>query len=296
MTVSPLDALLATFDRHIDSRSAAAASSTSSAVAGPSNLRRNELRNLITGSSSTPLTEPTTQHSLSPLERAIYYEVENRRDALRRKQKELDFWEAYENELADTPMKMPTSTAALQRQIADKKERMRELEGQSKLRVETARALESSAVIQKALSTTSPRAKGKKGESAEGDTEQSKRYASTRDLLEVRDDQTLEFFKIFNEIREVKKERDGVKAQIREQRLETLRLLEAIKSIKADIRARQLDPSGSTQQDSDASQDVAVVQRVEQMQREINEARSKKELVKGILRVSHSTFFPFCLS
>ncbi|KAJ1023015.1 hypothetical protein NDA13_005063 [Ustilago tritici] len=282
MAVSPLDALLATFDRHIDSRSSAA----SSAAAGPSalNLRRNDLRNLINGSSAIPSTS-SVQPQLSPLERAIYYEVENRRHALDRKQKELDFWETYENELADTPMKMPTSTAALERQIADKKQRLRELQGQSRLRVETARALESSAVIQKLLSTTSPTAKGKKGNSGEEETEESKRYASTRNLLEMRDDQALEFLKIFNEIREVKKERVTVKARIREQRLETLKLLEMIKGIKADIRNRQLHPSsGGRQQDSDGSQDIAIVQKVQQMQREINEARSKKELVKGILR------------
>ena len=153
--------------------------------------------------------------------------------------------------------------------------------------METARALESSAVIQKLLSTTSPTAKGKKGDSGEEETEESKRYASTRNLLEVRDDQALEFLKIFNEIREVKKERVTVKARIREQRLETLKLLETIKGIKADIRNRQLHPSsGGRQQDSDGSQDIAIVQKVQQMQREINEARSKKELVKGILRVS----------
>ncbi|SPC62714.1 uncharacterized protein UHOD_05787 [Ustilago sp. UG-2017b] len=282
MAVSPLDALLATFDRHIGSRSSAA----SSAVAGPSSLklRRNDLRNLINGSSAIPSTS-SVQPQLSPLERAIHYEVENRRHALHRKQKELDFWETYENELADTPMKMPTSTAALERQIADKKQRLRELQGQSRLRVETARALESSAVIQKLLSTTSPTAKGKKGDSGEEETEESKRYASTRNLLEVRDDQALEFLKIFNEIREVKKERVTVKARIREQRLETLKLLETIKGIKADIRNRQLHPSsGGRQQDSDGSQDIAIVQKVQQMQREINEARSKKELVKGILR------------
>lgn len=71
-----------------------------------------------------------------------------------------------------------------------------------------------------------------------------------------------------------------------EQRLETMKLLENIKVIKADIRNRQLHPSGSQRQDSDASQDLAVVEKVQQVQREINEARSKKELVKGILRVS----------
>jgi hypothetical protein len=72
-----------------------------------------------------------------------------------------------------------------------------------------------------------------------------------------------------------------------EQRLKTLRLLESIKAIKAEIRSRQLNPAGSVAaNDSDASQDMAAVRRVQQMQREINEARSKKELVKGILRVS----------
>ena len=72
-----------------------------------------------------------------------------------------------------------------------------------------------------------------------------------------------------------------------EQRLKTLRLLESIKAIKAEIRTRQLNPAGSgAANDSDASQDMAAVRKVQQMQREINEARSKKELVKGILRVS----------
>lgn len=72
-----------------------------------------------------------------------------------------------------------------------------------------------------------------------------------------------------------------------EQRLKTLRLLESIKAIKAEIRARQLNPAGSgAANDSDAPQDMGAVKKVQQMQREINEARSKKELVKGILRVS----------
>lgn len=65
-----------------------------------------------------------------------------------------------------------------------------------------------------------------------------------------------------------------------------MKLLETIKTIKADIRTRQLHPAGSQRQDSDTSQDLAIVQKVQQMQREIQEARSKKELVKGILRVS----------
>lgn len=65
-----------------------------------------------------------------------------------------------------------------------------------------------------------------------------------------------------------------------------MKLLESIKNIKADIRNRQLHPPSSAPQDSDASQDIAVVHKVQQMQREITEARSKKELVKGILRVS----------
>jgi len=71
-----------------------------------------------------------------------------------------------------------------------------------------------------------------------------------------------------------------------EQRLETMKLLENIKAIKADIRSRQLRPAASGTQTSGASPDIVVVQKVQQMQREINEARSKKELVKGILRVS----------
>lgn len=284
MTVSPLDALLATFDQHIDSHAAAAAQrlATSSSSAGPSNLRRNELRQLLAPSSSdTTASSPASQLTLSPLERAIYYEVENRRHTLHRKQKELEFWEAYESELADQPMKMPTSTSALETQIAEKKRRLRELEGENKLRIETARALESSAVIQKVLSTTSPLP----SQSRISD-DAAKQYASTRRLLNERDDQALAFLKVFNETRTVKQERIKVKAQIREQRLETMRLLESIKTIKADIRARQLHPSGAPAGDSDASQDIAVVQKVQQMQREINEARSKKELVKGILRVS----------
>lgn len=286
MTVSPLDALLATFDRHIDSTTAAQRTAASS-VAGPSSLalRRDELRNLIaptslSSSSSAPL-------QLSPLERAIYYEVENRRHHLQRKSKELDFWEAYETELAEEPIKMPTSTSALSRQIEENKQRLRELEAENRIKTETAKALESSAVIQKELSTTSPPSSdSRQGDQAAGQQEQ---YASTRKLLQQRDDQALEFLKIFNNIQAIKRERIQVKARIRDQRAETIKLLENIKSVKADIRNRQLHPSSGSagQQDSDTSQqDLAVVQKVQQMQREINEARSKKELVKGILRVS----------
>lgn len=280
MTVSPLDALLATFDKHIDSHAAAAQRLAAAPIAGPSSLRlrSSELRNLIAPTSSSSESSSSTSLTLSPLERAIYYEVENRRDALSRKAKELDFWEAYENEFADQPMKMPTSTSALESQIEEKKRRLRELEGENKLRVETGRALESSAVIQKVLSTTSPRKPNPKEEAT------TQQYASTRELLDQRDDQALEFLKLFNQTRSVKQERIAVKAKIREQRLETVKLLEQIKNIKADIRSRQLNPSGSSQSDPDASQDIAVVNKVQQMQREINEARSKKELVKGILR------------
>ena len=296
MTVSPLDALLATFDKHIDSRSAAAQRSTASAVAGPSalNLRRDELRNLIAPAASSSTAAKPLQ--LSPMERAIYYEVENRRHGLERKAKELDFWEAYENELADQPMKMPTSVSALERQIAEKKQRLRELEGENRLKMETARALEASAVIQKVLSTTSPATRADEDEGEERQPQ----YASTRKLLDERDDQALEFLKIFNQVRDVKRERIEVKARIREQRLETMKLLETIKNIKSDIRNRQLHPAGAATQDSDTSQDLAIVQKVQQMQREINEARSKKELVKGILRVSitpsHILFRLPCIS
>ncbi|SJX64055.1 uncharacterized protein SRS1_14710 [Sporisorium reilianum f. sp. reilianum] len=274
MTVSPLDALLATFDKHIDSHTAAAA-----AVAGPSSLslRRGELRRLIAPSTTDDTSDSPSAPRLSPLERAIYYEVENRRHTLERKAKELDFWEAYETELAGAPMKMPTSASALERQIADKKQRLRQLEAENVLKVETTRALEASAVIQKVLSTTSP---ANKGEEPEGD----KQYASTRKLLDERDDQALEFLRVFNETRAIKQQRVEVKARIREQRLETMKQLDTIKTIKADIRTRQLHPSASAHQDSDASQDLATVQKVQQVQREINEARSKKELVKGILR------------
>ncbi|GAC92462.1 hypothetical protein UM03808.1 [Pseudozyma hubeiensis SY62] len=280
MTVSPLDALLATFDRHIDSHTAAAAAqraAASTSEAGPSSLglRRNELRNLIAPSTSA---SSSSEAQLSPLERAVYYEVENRRHSLNRKTKELDFWEAYENELTNKPMKMPTSSSALERQIAEKKQRLRQLEAENRLKVETARALESSAVIQKVLSTTSPASN--KGER---DTD-GKHYSSTRELLDERDDQALEFLRVFNEIRSIKEQRVEVKAKIRDQRLDTMKLLENIKSIKADIRNRQLHPAGSATNDPDASQDIAVVQKVQQMQREVNEARSKKELVKGILR------------
>ncbi|CBQ68420.1 conserved hypothetical protein [Sporisorium reilianum SRZ2] len=273
MTVSPLDALLATFDKHIDSHTAAAA-----AVAGPSSLslRRGELRRLIAPSITDDTSASPSAPRLSPLERAIYYEVENRRHTLERKAKELDFWEAYETELADAPMRMPTSTSALERQIADKKQRLRQLEAENVLKVETTRALEASAVIQKVLSTTSPANKGE----ADGD----KQYASTRKLLDERDDQALEFLRVFNETRAIKQQRVEVKARIREQRLETMKQLDTIKTIKADIRTCQLHPSASARQDSDASQDLATVQKVQQVQREINEARSKKELVKGILR------------
>ncbi|SPO28602.1 uncharacterized protein UTRI_04480 [Ustilago trichophora] len=284
MTVSPLDALLATFDRHIDSTTAAQRTAASS-VAGPSSLalRRDELRNLIAPTS--PSSSSSAPLQLSPLERAIYYEVENRRQHLQRKSKELDFWEAYETELAEEPMKMPTSTSALSRQIEEKKKRLRELEAENRLKTETAKALESSAVIQKVLSTTSPLSSdSRQGDEAAG---QQGQYASTRKLLEQRDDQALEFLKIFNDIQAIKRERIQVKARIRDQRAETMKLLENIKSVKADIRNRQLHPSSGPagQQDSDTSQqDLAVVQKVQQMQREINEARSKKELVKGILR------------
>lgn len=275
MTTSPLDALLATLDRHIDSQAAAVASSE----AGPSSLglQRNELGNLIAPSTSL---SSSTEPQLSPLERAIYYEVENRRDNLSRKAKELDFWEAYETQLAGKVTKMPTSSSALQRQIADKKQELKQLEAENKLKVETARALESSAVIVKVLSTTSPAAKRDEQKADQ------KTYASTRKLLDERDDQALEFLRVFNQIRSIKKQRIEVKARIREQRLETMKLLENIKAIKADIRSRQLRPAASGTQTSGASPDIVVVQKVQQMQREINEARSKKELVKGILRVS----------
>ncbi|SPO28090.1 uncharacterized protein UTRI_04480_B [Ustilago trichophora] len=287
MAASPLDALLATFDRHIDSTTAAQRTAASS-VAGPSSLalRRDEIRNLIAPTSPSPTSSASLQ--LSPLERAIYYEVENRRNHLQRKSKELDFWEAYETELAEEPMKMPTSTSALSQQIEEKKQRLRELEAQNRLKTETAKALESSAVIQKVLSTTSPPSSdSRQGDEGAGQEQQQEQYASTRKLLEQRDDQALEFLKIFNDIQAIKRERIQVKARIRDQRAETMKLLENIKNVKADIRNRQLRPSSGSagQQDSDASQqDIAVVQKVQQMQREINEARSKKELVKGILR------------
>ncbi|GAC74148.1 hypothetical protein PANT_10c00028 [Moesziomyces antarcticus T-34] len=281
MAVSPLDSLLATFDRHIEQKAAADQRLISAAQAGPSSLalRRDEVRNLITGSSGEP--SHSTSLQLSPLERAIYYEVEGRRYKLHRKQRELDFWAAYQDELADRPTKMPTSKSALETQIADKRARLMELEARDKLRVETTRALESSAAIQRVLTTTSPTpSTSKQGE---------EHYATTRELLNQRDDQALAFLKTFNETRAIKDERIAVKAEIREQRLKTLRLLESIKAIKAEIKAeirtRQLNPAGSgAANDSDASQDMAAVRKVQQMQREINEARSKKELVKGILR------------
>lgn len=220
MTVSPLDAVLTAFDRHIESRAAAAQRPTASPIAGPSSLhlRREELRNLIAPASGSDASSSAAKLQLSPLERAIYYEVENRRLALERKSKELDFWEAYEKELADNPMKMPTSAAALQRQIAEKEQRLREVEAENKLRVETARALESSAVIQTVLSTTSPVSASKKGKDAGEDEEGRSQYASTRKLLEERDDQALEFLKIFNDIRAVKQERLAAKTRIRGKR------------------------------------------------------------------------------
>lgn len=204
MTVSPLDALLGTFDRHIDSRAAAAAAPQS--IAGPSNLnlRRDELRRLIVPSSASHDT-PSTEPQLSALERAIYYEVENRRHLLQRKAKQLDFWEAYQSELAEKPIKMPTSAAALERQIEDKKHRLRQLEGVNRLNVETSRALEASAVIQRVLSTTSPAGKKEAGE----------QYASTRKLLDQRDDQALEFLRVFDETRAVRQQRVAIKARIR---------------------------------------------------------------------------------
>lgn len=204
MTTSPLDALLATLDRHIDSQAAAVASSE----AGPSSLglQRNELGNLIAPSTSL---SSSTEPQLSPLERSIYYEVENRRDNLSRKAKELDFWEAYETQLAGKVTKMPTSSSALQRQIADKKQELKQLEAENKLKVETARALESSAVIVKVLSTTSPAAKRDEQKADQ------KTYASTRKLLDERDDQALEFLRVFNQIRSIKKQRIEVKARIR---------------------------------------------------------------------------------
>lgn len=217
MTVSPLDALLTTFDRHIESYSAAAAAqrSAASSIAGPSslNLRRDEVRRIIAPSSTSDggSSSAASELQLSPLERAIYYEVENRRHTLERKAQELDFWEAYERELADKPMKMPTSSSALERQIVDKKQRLRELEGENRLKVETTRALESSAVIQKVLSTTSPPAKKAKEEGQDGQQQ----YTSTRKLLNERDDQALEFLRIFNETRAIKLQRVEVKARIR---------------------------------------------------------------------------------
>ncbi|EST08038.1 Centromere protein H [Kalmanozyma brasiliensis GHG001] len=277
--LSPLDGLLATLDKHINSNTAASEPSADAPRGGLAalNLRRQELRGLIAGPSASNDGASSSALQLSPLERAIYYETDSRRSTLQRKAKELDFWEAYENELADSPMKMPTSASALERQIAEKKSRLRQLEGENRLKVETTRALESSATIQKVLSTTSPRPRDRKGD------EEAQSYASTRELLNKRDDQALEFLKVFNEIRTIKNQRVQVKKRIREQRLETMKLLENIKGVKADIRNRQLHPAGG-QQDPDASQDLAIVQRVQQMQREINEARSKKELVKGILR------------
>ncbi|GAK66115.1 uncharacterized protein PAN0_011c4337 [Moesziomyces antarcticus] len=277
MAVSPLDSLLATFDRHIEQKAAADQRLISAAQAGPSSLalRRNEVRDLITGSSGEA--SRSTSLQLSPLERAIYYEVEGRRHKLHRKQKELDFWAAYQDELADRATKMPTSRSALEAQIADKRARLMELEARDKLRIETTRALESSAAIQRVLATTSPApSTGKHDE---------EHYATTREMLNQRDDQALAFLKTFNETRAIKEDRIAVKAEIREQRLKTLRLLESIKAIKAEIRARQLNPAGSgAANDSDAPQDMGAVKKVQQMQREINEARSKKELVKGILR------------
>lgn len=207
MAVSPLDSLLATFDRHIEQKAAADQRLISAAQAGPSSLalRRDEVRNLITGSSGEP--SHSTSLQLSPLERAIYYEVEGRSHKLHRKQRELDFWAAYQDELADRPTKMPTSRSALEAQIADKRARLMELEARDKLRVETTRALESSAAIQRVLTTTSPTPSTSKQEE--------EHYATTRELLNQRDDQALAFLKTFNETRAIKDERIAVKAEIR---------------------------------------------------------------------------------
>lgn len=262
MAVSPFDSFLASLDGHIENAKAPEAP-----VAGPSFFARRK------AVAEVEQADDSTRLALSPLERALYHEVETRRRQLRRKQKELDFWQAYEQ--GELQYKVPTSSTALASQIKEKRRRLEELQGEDNLKIETSKALDAAASIQKTLSTTST-SLDKKSVSEE------KQYATTRQLLDDRDDKALEFLRVYNEIRAIRAQRQQTKAKIRDERQETAQLLRNIKSLKADIAARQLSPAGV---DPDAStQDATIAQQVKRLHSKIAEARSKLELVKGIIR------------
>ncbi|PWZ03670.1 hypothetical protein BCV70DRAFT_197873 [Testicularia cyperi] len=288
-TASPLDNFLMSLDRHLQTTAA-----STSAEAGPSSLARPgsiaTLRSLVTGDLKdgfSPAARAVDVLKLSPLERAMYYEVEYRRKQLQRKQDELAFWEAHQN--GATAKGMPADDKDLATQIEQRRNRLQELQGHNNLRIETNKALEAGVVVHRALSNTYPSLQEKEAfDDNDGDnsteTRSPRAYATTRKLLDERDDRALEFLTTFNAIRGIRQERTEIKAQIRARRLETAQLLGEIKTIKSDIRAHQLDPGSQHGDNADDSQDTAIAQQIQRLQRRINEARSKKELVKGILR------------
>lgn len=272
--VSPFDTFLASLDDHIKTFTAP------EAAIGPATPKF-FARQKILAQPQQPENTASARPSLSPLERALYYEVETRRCQLQRKQKELDFWKAYEQ--GTLKYSLPSSPTEVSSQIEEKRRRLEELQGEENLKIETSKALDAAASIQKTLSTTDSSLSPKDEKLTTATAEESKQqYSTTRQLLDERDDKSLEFLRVFNEIRAIRAERQQTKAKIRDERHETAKLLQSIKTLKAETAARQLNPPLTEGLEADSSQDVVVT--ITRLRAKITEARSKLELVKGIIR------------
>ena len=151
--------------------------------------------------------EAAGSKSLSPLERALYYEIENRRAKLEARSNEADFWEGYYRDDLARKSFSRLSDEQLDDRIRAARSRFDEQRRTFTLLKQVNNSIQATLSVANTLSNISPPPPSQVKREETG-------YAPTRQLLDERDDKALEFLRVFNQLTEVRRERQRVKQEI----------------------------------------------------------------------------------
>jgi hypothetical protein len=225
---------------------------------------------------------------LTPLQNSLVYELTTRRKRIANAQNQVDFWLDFDQKgQVDAGEKDKFGEDVVDQEflddlIAQRKARIAELKQMDALKQAIVHSADAAHTINASMTAVAP------GDYAEGTTlcvhaNRKPDQQPLRSLVARRDELALDFLKLDDRIKQLRKDRQGVAEQIVSVRSQTSALVREIEQHKGTLEERReqhtkrLSMPGN-RKENDAQQRITVLREA------IQASRSKRMIIKGVLR------------
>ncbi|PWN34482.1 uncharacterized protein FA14DRAFT_177889 [Meira miltonrushii] len=231
---------------------------------------------------------------LTPLQQSLVFELTTRRKRIAKAQRRIEFWERYEEKQAkEKQAGKRTATDQFERDVVDeeylddlikqRKDRLAELQQSQTLKESIMESADAAHSINASMAAVPPGPFPNSPDISLCPHDIAPERQPIRSLVARRDEAALKFLQLDDQIKRAQRERYKILGNIQAARETTANLYREIHELKEALARKktdELDISNSVT--IDRQEDAQA--RIAALQRAINTARGKREMVKGVLR------------